>query len=91
LAKHWCRYSGCLIPLLLALEATALGMVPALRGRSTKALQRVLESDPWFECTGRPGVFAIYEPHQAEEVISYHCRPQASGSLDTNGIANIHR
>ena len=29
-------------------------------------------SDPWFEVyKPAPGVFAIYEPHQAEEVISY--------------------
>ena len=37
-----------------------------------KALERVLISDPWFEVY-RPtrGVFAIYEPHQSEEVISY--------------------
>src|SRR3989440_13059007 len=37
-----------------------------------KSLQRVLPDDPWFEgYKVAPGVFAIYEPHQAEEVISY--------------------
>ncbi len=37
-----------------------------------RALQRVLPDDPWFEVYKvAPGVFAIYEPHQAEEVISY--------------------
>src|SRR5260370_2237948 len=37
-----------------------------------KALQRVLPDDPWFEIYKvAPGVFAIYEPHQAEETISY--------------------
>jgi len=37
-----------------------------------KSLQRVLPDDPWFEAYKvAPGVFAIYEPHQAEEVISY--------------------
>ena len=37
-----------------------------------KALQRVLPDAPWFEVYKvAPGVFAIYEPHQAEEVISY--------------------
>ncbi len=37
-----------------------------------KSLQRVLPDDPWFEVYKViPGVFAIYEPHQAEEVISY--------------------
>jgi glyoxylase-like metal-dependent hydrolase (beta-lactamase superfamily II) len=37
-----------------------------------KSLQRVLADDPWFEIYKvAPGVFAIYEPHQAEETISY--------------------
>jgi len=37
-----------------------------------KSLERVLVSEPWFEVYKvAPGVFAIYEPHQAEEVISY--------------------
>src|ERR1700692_716248 len=35
-------------------------------------LKRVSIADPWFEVYKiRPGVFAIYEPHQLEEVISY--------------------
>jgi glyoxylase-like metal-dependent hydrolase (beta-lactamase superfamily II) len=35
-------------------------------------LERVVLDDPWFEVYRvRPGVFAIYEPHQFEEVISY--------------------
>src|SRR6266704_1263768 len=37
-----------------------------------KDLQRVPMSDPWFEVYKvAPAVFAIYEPHQSEEVISY--------------------
>jgi glyoxylase-like metal-dependent hydrolase (beta-lactamase superfamily II) len=37
-----------------------------------KDLERVPVSDPWFEVyTPTSNVFAIYEPHQAEEVISY--------------------
>jgi glyoxylase-like metal-dependent hydrolase (beta-lactamase superfamily II) len=37
-----------------------------------KTLERIPISDPWFEVYKVvPGVFAIYEPHQAEEVISY--------------------
>ncbi len=37
-----------------------------------KSLERVKVSDPWFEVyKPASGVFAIYEPHQAEEVISY--------------------
>ncbi len=35
-------------------------------------LERVANPDPWFEVYRiRPGTFAIYEPHQLEEVISY--------------------
>jgi len=37
-----------------------------------KTLERVAISDPWFEVyKPAQGVFAIYEPHQAEETISY--------------------
>src|SRR6266700_5966665 len=37
-----------------------------------RALERVAVPDQWFEVYRiRPGVFAIYEPHQQEEVISY--------------------
>ena len=37
-----------------------------------KTLKRVEVSDPWFEVyEAAAGVFAIYEPHQAEETIGY--------------------
>src|SRR5256884_1592608 len=37
-----------------------------------KSLERVLASETWFEVYKvAPGVFAIYEPRQSEEVISY--------------------
>jgi glyoxylase-like metal-dependent hydrolase (beta-lactamase superfamily II) len=37
-----------------------------------KGLQRVPVSDPWFEVyRPAPAVFAVYEPHQSEETISY--------------------
>lgn len=37
-----------------------------------KSLEQVTQPDDWFEVYRiRPGVFAIYEPHQSEEVISY--------------------
>ncbi len=37
-----------------------------------KNIERVKVSDPWFEVyKPAPGVFAIYEPHQAEETIGY--------------------
>ena len=37
-----------------------------------RTLQRVVIDDPWFEVyKAAPDTFAIYEPHQAEETISY--------------------
>ncbi|HYL69406.1 MAG TPA: MBL fold metallo-hydrolase [Candidatus Limnocylindria bacterium] len=57
-----------------------------------KSLERVLADDPWFEVYKvSPGVFAIYEPHQAEEVISYLIVGHKQALLfDTGmGIANI--
>ena len=37
-----------------------------------KTIERVKVSDPWFEVyKPAAGVFAIYEPHQAEETVSY--------------------
>ncbi len=59
-----------------------------------KSLERVLPNDPWFEVYKvAPGVFAIYEPHQAEEVISYLIVGTKQALLfDTGmGIANIRK
>ena len=59
-----------------------------------KSLERVLPKEPWFEVYKiRPGVFAIYEPHQAEEVISYLIVGTKQALLfDTGmGIANIRK
>src|SRR5713226_7629111 len=59
-----------------------------------KSLQRVLEDEPWFEIYNvEPGVFAIYEPHQAEEVISYLIVGNKQAVLfDTGmGIGNIRK
>lgn len=55
-------------------------------------LERVSIADPWFEVYRiRPGVFAIYEPHQLEEVISYLILGGDKAVLfDTGmGISNI--
>jgi glyoxylase-like metal-dependent hydrolase (beta-lactamase superfamily II) len=55
-------------------------------------LKRILPDDPWFEVYRvAPGTFAIYEPHQSEEVISYLIVGQKQALLfDTGmGIANI--
>ena len=55
-------------------------------------LKSVVSPDPWFEVYEvRPHVFAIYEPHQAEEVISYLVLGNTQALLfDTGlGIADI--
>ena len=57
-------------------------------------LKRVLPDDPWFEVYKvAPATFAIYEPHQSEEVISYLIVGQKQALLfDTGmGIADIHK
>lgn len=64
---------------LLALPLPALLAQPAipdwcraLPRPEYKTLQRVPIADPWFEVYKvAPAVFAIYEPHQFEETISY--------------------
>src|SRR5258708_29812150 len=59
-----------------------------------KDLEKVPSADPWFEVYKvRPGVFAIYEPHQAEEVISYLIVGSKRALLfDTGlGIGNIKK
>jgi glyoxylase-like metal-dependent hydrolase (beta-lactamase superfamily II) len=57
-----------------------------------RTLERVAIEDPWFEAYRiRPGVFAIYEPHQSEEIISYLILGKTRALLfDTGmGISNI--
>jgi glyoxylase-like metal-dependent hydrolase (beta-lactamase superfamily II) len=59
-----------------------------------RQLERVRAPDPWFEVYRiRPGVLAIYEPHQSEEVISYLILGQKRALLfDTGmGISNIRQ
>jgi glyoxylase-like metal-dependent hydrolase (beta-lactamase superfamily II) len=59
-----------------------------------KTLQLVNVSDGWFEVYKvAPGTFAIYEPHQSEEVISYLIVGQKQALLfDTGmGIADIRK
>src|SRR5271169_4193259 len=59
----------CLTSLLDAQQAEWCKNLP--RPAYSK-LERVPTADPWFEVYKiRPRVFAIYEPHQLEEVISY--------------------
>ncbi len=57
-------------------------------------LKRLLPEDPWFEVYKvAPATFAIYEPHQSEEVISYLIVGQKQALLfDTGmGIADIKK
>ena len=59
-----------------------------------KRLDRVLSADPWFEVYRiTPDVFAIYEPHQFEEVISYLILGNQRALLfDTGlGIGDVHK
>ena len=59
-----------------------------------KQLERVPVSDPWFEVYKPvPNVYAIYEPHQAEEVISYLIVGEKKALLfDTGmGISDIKK
>jgi len=59
-----------------------------------KNLERVLANEPWFEVYKvAPGTFAIYEPHQAEETISYLIVGTKQAVLfDTGmGIGNIRK
>ena len=59
-----------------------------------KTIERVAVSDPWFEVyKPAPGVYAIYEPHQSEEVISYLMVGQKRALLfDTGmGISDIKK
>jgi glyoxylase-like metal-dependent hydrolase (beta-lactamase superfamily II) len=90
-----------LLGVILVLAARALPSRPetpawcrALPRPEYKPLERVRVSDPWFEVYRvAPGVFAIYEPHQAEEVISYLILGTRQAALfDTGmGISDIQK
>ncbi len=75
-ASRW--ESGLFICILLfSFPVVAQNPIPAEWCRALprpeyKNLERVPVSDPWFEIyKPAAGVFAIYEPHQAEETIGY--------------------
>jgi glyoxylase-like metal-dependent hydrolase (beta-lactamase superfamily II) len=63
----------CLLPATLAAQIKGIPeWCKPLPRPEYKALQRVPVSDPWFEVYKvARATFAIYEPHQAEETISY--------------------
>jgi glyoxylase-like metal-dependent hydrolase (beta-lactamase superfamily II) len=66
-----------LLPLSIAILISSLAAQQAewckkLPRAAYSKLERIPVADPWFEVYKiRAGVFAIYEPHQLEEVISY--------------------
>ena len=63
----------CLLPASLAAQTKGIPeWCKPLPRPEYKTLLRVPVTDPWFEVYRvAPGTFAIYEPHQAEETISY--------------------
>lgn len=85
----------CFLPALLRAQSTEIPeWCRALPRPEYKSLQRVLPNEPWFEVYKvAPGVFAIYEPHQFEEVISYLIVGHKQAVLfDTGmGIDNIRK
>ena len=92
-----------IIPLLavaLTIPAPLLSQVSnpewcrALPRPEYKTLERVPVTDPWFEVyKAAPDVFAIYEPHQAEETIGYLIVGKQRALLfDTGmGISNVKK
>lgn len=91
---------GGLVTFCLALASVSFAQAPIpdwcrpLPRPEYKNLERVSVSDPWFEVyKPAPGVFAIYEPHQFEETISYLIVGEKRAILfDTGmGISDIKR
>ena len=81
-----------MLPTSLLAQAPIPEWCRALPRPQYKALKRVPVTDPWFEVyEPAPAVFAIYEPHQAEETIGYLIVGQKSALLfDTGmGISDI--
>ncbi|HKV94058.1 MAG TPA: MBL fold metallo-hydrolase [Candidatus Angelobacter sp.] len=89
--------AGILIALLISLANQSTQQPEWCRSlprAEYRKLERVTVADKWFEVYRiRPGVFAIYEPHQQEEVISYLILGKKRAVLfDTGmGISNIKK
>ncbi len=85
------RIAGIICVALSAPWLTAQNAIPdwcrALPRPQYKTLQRVPVSSGWFEVYRvRPGVFAIYEPHQSEETIGYLILGQKQALLFDTGM-----
>ncbi len=90
--------SALSISLALSASAQTSAYMPdwckALPREEYKTLQRVLPAETWFEVYKvAPQTFAIYEPHQSEETISYLIVGTKQAVLfDTGmGIGNIQK
>lgn len=92
------KFFAVISPLLLAPCLLSQSPIPdwcrALPRPEYKTLERIPVSDSWFEVyKPAPGVFAIYEPHQAEETIGYLIVGEKKALLfDTGmGISNVKK
>src|SRR5258708_6126004 len=86
----------CILQLAALLAQTPIpDWCRALPRPEYKTVERVSISDPWFEVyEPAQGVFAIYEPHQAEETISSYLIVGEKGALlfDTGmGISDLKK
>lgn len=85
----------CLVPASLAAQTKGIpDWCKPLPRPEYRTLLRMPVNDPWFEVYRvAPGTFAIYEPHQAEETISYLIVGTKQALLfDTGmGIGNIQK
>lgn len=85
----------CVLPASLAAQTKGIpDWCKPLPRPEYKALLRIPVNDPWFEVYQvAPGTFAIYEPRQAEETISYLIVGTKQALLfDTGmGIGNIQK
>jgi glyoxylase-like metal-dependent hydrolase (beta-lactamase superfamily II) len=85
---------GFLIAFLVSLSQEKPEWCRELPRPAYRQLERVNVPDQWFEVYRiRPGIFAIYEPHQQEEIISYLILGDKQALLfDTGmGISDIRK
>jgi len=84
--------SALILPLPAAAQTAIPDWCKPLPRPEYKSLERIPIADPWFEVyKPAPDTYAIYEPHQSEEVISYLILGQQNALLfDTGmGISDI--
>ena len=86
-----CPHTWIILILTLSSSGLAQPSVPqwcqALPRPEYRSLERVPVKDSWFEVYKvAPGVFAIYEPHQSEETISYLITGQKRALLFDTGM-----